>query len=114
MNFNLELTGRRALVTGGTKGVGAAVVESLRNAGVTIVATARSVPEIAPEGVTYFAADLTTADGCRAVADAVLDRLGGIDIVVNVLGGSSAPAGGIGANRLAAVCHCPASGGLTQ
>lgn len=97
MNFDLELTGRRALVTGGTKGVGAAVVESLRNAGVTIVATARSVPEIAPEGVTYFAADLTTADGCRAVADAVLDRLGGIDIVVNVLGGSSAPAGGFGA-----------------
>lgn len=97
MNFDLELTGRRALVTGGTKGVGAAVVESLRNAGVTIVATARSVPGIAPEGVTYFAADLTTADGCRAVADAVLDRLGGIDIVVNVLGGSSAPAGGFGA-----------------
>lgn len=37
MSFSLELTGRRALVTGGTKGVGAAVVESLRNAGVTVV-----------------------------------------------------------------------------
>lgn len=97
MSFNLELTGRRALVTGGTKGVGAAVVESLRNAGVTIVATARSVPELAPEGVVYVAADLTTADGCRAVTDAVLDRLGGIDIVVNVLGGSNAPAGGFAA-----------------
>ena len=97
MSFNLELTGRRALVTGGTKGVGAAVVESLRNAGVTIVATARSVPELAPEGVVYVAADLTTADGCRAVTDAVLDRLGGIDIVVNVLGGSNAPDGGFAA-----------------
>lgn len=97
MNFNLELTGRRALVTGGTKGVGAAVVDSLRNAGVTVVTTARSVPELSPEGVVYLAADLTTADGCRAVAEAVLDRLGGIDILVNVLGGSSAPAGGFAA-----------------
>jgi len=94
MSFNLELTGRRALVTGGTKGVGAAVVESLRNAGVTVVTTARSVPEMAPEGVIYIAGDLATADGCRVVADAILSRLGGVDIIVNVLGGSSAPAGG--------------------
>lgn len=94
MSFHLELAGRRALVTGGTMGVGAAVVESLRNAGVTVVAAARSVPEVSPEGVVYVAADLTTANGCRTVADAVLDRLGGIDIIVNVLGGSSAPAGG--------------------
>lgn len=97
MSFDLELTGRRALVTGGTKGAGAAVVDSLRHAGVTVIATARSVPEIAPEGVHYVAADLTTADGCSAVANAVLDRLGGIDIVVNVLGGSSAPGGGFAA-----------------
>lgn len=97
MSFDLELTGRRALVTGGTKGAGAAVVESLRLAGVTVIATARSVPEIAPEGVHYVAADLSTADGCSAVANAVLDRLGGIDIVVNVLGGSSAPGGGFAA-----------------
>jgi NAD(P)-dependent dehydrogenase (short-subunit alcohol dehydrogenase family) len=40
------------------------------------------------------AADLTTAEGCAAVADAVGDRLGGIDIIVHVVGGSSAPAGG--------------------
>lgn len=94
MSFNLELNGRRALVTGGTKGVGAAVVESLHNAGVTVVATARSVPDTAPEGVIYIAADLMTAEGCRAVAKAALSHLGGIDIIVNVLGGSSAPGGG--------------------
>lgn len=94
MSFDLGLAGRRALVTGGTKGVGAAVVESLRDAGVTVITTARSVPETSPEGVVYVAADLTTAQGCRTVADAVLDRLGGVDIIVNVLGGSSAPGGG--------------------
>jgi NAD(P)-dependent dehydrogenase (short-subunit alcohol dehydrogenase family) len=97
MSFNLELAGRRALVTGGTKGAGAAVVESLRDAGVMIVAAARSVPDTAPDGVIYVGADLMTADGCQAVADAVLDRLGGIDIIVNVLGGSSAPGGGFAA-----------------
>lgn len=94
MSFDLGLAGRRALVTGGTKGVGAAVVESLRHAGATVITTARSVPETSPEGVVYVAADLTTAQGCRTVADAVLDRLGGVDIIVNVLGGSSAPGGG--------------------
>lgn len=94
MSFDLGLAGRRALVTGGTKGVGAAVVESLREAGVTVLTTARSVPETAPQGVDYVAADLTTAQGCHTVAAAVLERLGGVDIIVNVLGGSSAPAGG--------------------
>lgn len=94
MTFSLELTGRRALVTGGTKGVGAAVVKALCDAGVTVIATARSVPEAPPKGEIYVAADLATANGCRTVADAVLARLGGVDILVNVLGGSSAPAGG--------------------
>jgi len=40
------------------------------------------------------AADISTADGCAAVAAAALDRLGGVDIVVHVVGGSAAPAGG--------------------
>ncbi|MCV3205598.1 SDR family oxidoreductase [Mesorhizobium sp. YC-39] len=94
MSFDLALAGCRALVTGGTKGVGAAVVEALRNAGARVVATARSVADSSPDGVSYVAADLTTAEGCRIAADAALDRLGGIDIVVNVVGGSEAPPGG--------------------
>jgi NAD(P)-dependent dehydrogenase (short-subunit alcohol dehydrogenase family) len=97
VSFDLELTGRRALVTAGTKGVGAAVVEVPRNAGATVVATARAIPADARTDVHYIAADITTAAGCTSVAQGVLDRLGGIDILVNVLGGSNAPAGGFAA-----------------
>jgi len=97
MSFDLELTDRRALVTGGTKGVGAAVVEVLRDAGAKVVATARSMPAQPVKGVHFIAADLSTARGCADVAESVLKRLGGIDIIVDVLGGSSAPGGGFAA-----------------
>jgi NAD(P)-dependent dehydrogenase (short-subunit alcohol dehydrogenase family) len=77
--------------------VGAAVVEVLRENGVTIATTARSVPAQVPDCVHYVAADVTTAEGCARVARFALDTLGGVDIVVNVLGGSQAPAGGFAA-----------------
>ncbi len=97
MSFDLQLQGRRALVMGGTKGVGAAVVQGLRAAGVQVMATARSVPAQSAEGVWHVAADLSTAQGAAEVARAVLARWGGVDILVNVLGGSSAPGGGFAA-----------------
>jgi NAD(P)-dependent dehydrogenase (short-subunit alcohol dehydrogenase family) len=97
MNFDLQLEGCRALVTAGTKGVGAAVVKVLAETGVKVVTTARTVPDSASEGVHYVAADITTAEGCAAVAKSVIDHLGGVDIIVNVLGGSSAPPGGFAA-----------------
>jgi NAD(P)-dependent dehydrogenase (short-subunit alcohol dehydrogenase family) len=97
MSFDLELAHRRALVTGGTKGVGAAVVEVLRGAGAQVIATARSAPSRPIEGVRFLAADLSTAEGASTVAKSVLEQLGGIDILVNVLGGSSAPGGGFAA-----------------
>ena len=94
MSHYLELDGKRALVTGGTKGIGEAVVATLRQAGVAVLTTARSRPENAAHADQFVAADVSTTDGCSVVANAVRDRLGGIDIIVHVVGGSSAPAGG--------------------
>src|SRR5258707_303919 len=55
--------------------------------------TARTAPE-RPDPDLFVASDVATAEGCTIVADAVRKRLGGVDIIVHVVGGSSAPAGG--------------------
>jgi NAD(P)-dependent dehydrogenase (short-subunit alcohol dehydrogenase family) len=55
----------------------------------------RALVSEASKGIGHaVAADVTTASGCAMVAEAVRQRLGGIDIIVHVVGGSSAPAGG--------------------
>ena len=89
-----ELAGYRVLVTGGTQGIGAAVAVRLREAGATVLSTARKPPDVFVSDDLFVAADVATAEGCAAVASAVMAKLGGIDIVVHVVGGSSAPAGG--------------------
>jgi hypothetical protein len=94
MSDYLELGGRRALVTGGTQGIGEAVVHRLRESGVRVLATARSTPLDLPNPELFVAADVATPDGCASVAAATRDRLGGVDILVHVVGGSSAPPGG--------------------
>jgi NAD(P)-dependent dehydrogenase (short-subunit alcohol dehydrogenase family) len=87
-----ELRWKRALVTGGTKGLGKAVVARLTEMGAKVLTTARSGPQQA-DGM-FVAADVAKAAGCATVVDAVVKHLGGVDIIVHVVGGSSAPAGG--------------------
>jgi len=95
MSDYLQLKGKRALVTGGTKGVGAAIVAVLREAGAMVLTTARTRPESISGQ--FVAADVSTAEGSATVAEAVRDQLGGVDIIVHVVGGSTAPAGGFAA-----------------
>ncbi|MEH6643076.1 SDR family oxidoreductase [Vreelandella glaciei] len=94
--MNLNLNGRRVLITGGSQGVGAAAVALFREEGAQVLTTARTRPADLPDEL-FVTADLTTAEGCATVADAVNERLGGVDIIVHVLGGSSAPGGGFAA-----------------
>jgi NAD(P)-dependent dehydrogenase (short-subunit alcohol dehydrogenase family) len=89
----LTLEGKRALITSGTRGAGRATVTMFEQLGAIVLTTARSKPADLPDAQ-FVAADLTNADGCASVVTAVAERLGGVDIIVHMLGGSSAPAGG--------------------
>lgn len=91
-----SLEGRRALVTGGTKGAGAAIAQRLAEAGARVLVTARSRPQ-EPGPADFVAADLSSSEGAATVVAEVRRRLGGVDILVNVLGGSEAPSGGFAA-----------------
>lgn len=96
MTAFLTLQGRRALVTGGTSGAGAATVALFQELGARVLSTARTKPANFSGGA-FVEADLTTEAGPRAVVDAVHRELGGLDVLVNMLGGSSAPSGGFAA-----------------
>ncbi|QRM33907.1 SDR family oxidoreductase [Microvirga sp. VF16] len=92
----LTLEGKRALITSGTRGAGAATVALFRELGAHVLTAARSRPDALSETM-FVAADLSTPEGCATLAAAVHERLGGVDVVVHMLGGSSAPAGGFAA-----------------
>jgi NAD(P)-dependent dehydrogenase (short-subunit alcohol dehydrogenase family) len=92
MSISDSLTGRRALVTGSGKGIGAAVAARLTEAGATVLTTSRTAPAGHPD--LFVAADVSTAAGTQAVIDRVGERLGTLDILVNTVGGSHASVGG--------------------
>jgi len=88
----LSLTGRRALVVGGTKGLGRAVVQRLADAGAHVLAVGRMQPEESA-AARIVLVDVTVPASADTIADVVRDE-GGVDIVVHVTGGSSATGGG--------------------
>jgi NAD(P)-dependent dehydrogenase (short-subunit alcohol dehydrogenase family) len=89
---SFELAGRRAVVAGGTRGIGGAITRRLVAAGADVVATARTVPQTTP-GHRFVQGDVSTAAGAADLAEEVLGHLGGVDILVNVVGGSTTHAG---------------------
>ncbi|MEN4762255.1 SDR family oxidoreductase [Chryseobacterium sp. C39-AII1] len=93
-NYNNELQGKIALVTGGTKGTGKAIAERLLQGGATVIITARNAPEKGNDNLHFISADLSKAEGTQKVISEVLSTYGRLDILVNNLGSSSTPAGG--------------------
>jgi 3-oxoacyl-[acyl-carrier protein] reductase len=92
----IDLSGRRALVTGGSRGIGAATARLLARAGADVVVGYRSrhedaervVTELRAHGVTAVAhaADLTTRAGAESLVEATLRALGGLDLFVGNAG----------------------------
>jgi len=96
MTMDMALQGKRVLVTAGTKGLGKAVVDLFVGLGAQVLTTARHAPAEALDA-RFIVADLATVEGCDVVVQAVAAELGGVDVIVHVLGGSSAPSGGFAA-----------------
>lgn len=95
INALFDLTGRRALVTGGNSGIGEAMARALGLAGAKILLLARRETELNAAALRmtaddidakYLVADLTNVNTLRATGEAALQALGGVDILVNAAG----------------------------
>ncbi|MBP2618506.1 SDR family oxidoreductase [Chryseobacterium jejuense] len=98
-NFNNELSGKIALVTGGTKGTGKAIAERLLAAGATVIVTARNQPENMDDQIHFIASDLNQVKGTENLVKEILSSFDRLDILINNLGGSDTPGGGFAVLR---------------
>ena len=86
--MDLELTDKTAVVTGASRGIGLAIAEALSAAGARVVGAARTItPELEKATVATVAADLSSQTGATALVDTAREELGGIDILINNVGG---------------------------
>lgn len=90
-----DLAGKTAVITGGSKGIGAATVARFVEGGARVVTAGRSQPDSLPDGVDYVVADVATVDGVAQLARRATDVLGDIDIVVNNAGATTPRPGGV-------------------
>ncbi len=92
-NKNSDLTGKIALVTGGTKGIGKAISDRLSESGATVIVTARNQPseEIKHH---FIAADLTKQEDVSTLVTEISEKFGSVDILIDNIGGLSTPGGG--------------------
>jgi NAD(P)-dependent dehydrogenase (short-subunit alcohol dehydrogenase family) len=93
--MDLELSGKVAVVTAASKGIGLAVARALAAEGVRVVAGARSTGGLEGlTGVTAVAVDLSTPDGPRRLVERALAQHGRVDVLVNNMGGVRLRLGG--------------------
>ena len=89
-----EFKGKRVLVTGGTKGIGEAIVRRFQLSGALVATTARSRSLHDQTADLFVQADLATASGASSVADRIQKEWGGLDVLVNNAGGTETKPGG--------------------
>src|ERR1700746_2184561 len=86
LDLSKEFAGKRALITGGSRGIGAAAAQRLLEGGATVVVTARNTHAETPKGATFIAGDTRTLEGAQKVAKDAIAKLGGLDILINAAG----------------------------
>ncbi|MCC6925683.1 MAG: SDR family oxidoreductase [Novosphingobium sp.] len=86
----IDLAGKAAIVTGGTRGLGRAIAAALADVGAKVMVCGRNAPDDLPAGVEFLAADIRDRDAAKGLVDATVERFGRLDIVVNNAGGSPA------------------------
>ena len=84
----IDFTGRVALVTGGSRGVGRGIVQGFHDAGASVMTCGRKEPGDLPDGVGFTAADVRDAEQVDALVAATVERFGRLDVLVNNAGGS--------------------------
>ena len=84
-----SLADKIAIVTGASRGIGAAIAGGLKGAGATVIGLSRS--GTAPEGVTAMACDLADDGSITQAFDAVARQHGRLDVLVNAAGISLPP-----------------------
>jgi NAD(P)-dependent dehydrogenase (short-subunit alcohol dehydrogenase family) len=93
-DYNTELKGKIALVTGGTKGIGKAIADRLAHAGAKVIVTARNHPGQTDFNHHFIAADLAEPINVTKVVTEINELFGGVDILVNNMGANTLPGGG--------------------
>ena len=91
---NTNLDGKIALITGGTKGIGRAIADRLTLAGAKVIVTARNKAEDASPDHHFIAADVTQAAQVADLVNEVNNTFGGVDILIDNIGGLTTPGGG--------------------
>jgi NAD(P)-dependent dehydrogenase (short-subunit alcohol dehydrogenase family) len=89
-----EFKDKRVLVTGGTKGMGEAIVRRFALSGAVVATTARSPLPPGQSPSLFVQTDISTAEGVKKIVDRIQQELNGLDILINCVGGSDAPNGG--------------------
>ena len=88
MALTIDYSGRVALITGGTKGVGRGIAQRFADAGATVVVCSRRIPDDVPSEWTAMSVDLREPDQATAFVDDVVGRFGRLDFLVNNAGGA--------------------------